>query len=86
VRSGPEKRAKDYLPWRKSPRTSCWTAVGKPAPTAASRASGRMMAQSENSTIVEVPGYSIVKEIATSNFSSVFLARSERCAETSCSK
>jgi len=37
-----------------------------------------MMAQSENSTIIDVPGYSIVKEIATSNFSSVFLARSER--------
>src|SRR3974390_1832248 len=36
------------------------------------------MAQSENSTIIDVPGYSILKEIATSNFSSVFLARSER--------
>ena len=28
--------------------------------------------------LVDVPGYSIVKEISTSNFSSVYLARGER--------
>jgi FixJ family two-component response regulator len=35
-------------------------------------------AQDSDSVLIEVAGYSIVKEIATSNFSSVFLARSER--------
>jgi serine/threonine protein kinase len=44
---------------------------------AAQAAQGLSPPSAENSGIA-VPGYSIVKEIATSNFSQVFLARSER--------
>ncbi|HTD75265.1 MAG TPA: protein kinase [Steroidobacteraceae bacterium] len=71
--------AKDYLPLAQITKDQLLTAVGEA--TSKRRVAAQaaaMMAQSENSTIVEVPGYSIVKEIATSNFSSVFLARSER--------
>jgi eukaryotic-like serine/threonine-protein kinase len=71
--------AKDYLPLAQITKDQLLTAVGEA--TSKRRVAAQaaaMMAQSENSTIVEVPGYSILKEIATSNFSSVFLARSER--------
>jgi eukaryotic-like serine/threonine-protein kinase len=71
--------AKDYLPLASITRDQLLTAVGEACSKRriASQAAA-MLAQSENSTIIDVPGYSIVKEIATSNFSSVFLARSER--------
>src|SRR5277367_1197866 len=71
--------AKDYLPLAQITRDQLLTAVGEACAKRriAAQAAG-MLEQSENSTIMEVPGYSIVKEIATSNFSSVFLARSER--------
>jgi serine/threonine protein kinase len=45
---------------------------------AAALASGALINPAEDAPSIKVPGYSIVKEIATSNFSSVFLARSER--------
>jgi DNA-binding NarL/FixJ family response regulator len=71
--------AKDYLPLAQITKDQLLTAVGEASSKRRSAAqAAAMMAQSENSTIIEVPGYSIVKEIATSNFSSVFLARSER--------
>jgi eukaryotic-like serine/threonine-protein kinase len=71
--------AKDYLPMAQITRDHLLTAVGEAcAKRRLAAQAAAMMAQSENSTIIEVPGYSIVKEIATSNFSSVFLARSER--------
>src|ERR1700685_3363532 len=71
--------AKDYLPLTQITRDQLLTAVGEAcAKRRIAAQAAAMMAQSENSTIIEVPGYSIVKEIATSNFSSVFLARSER--------
>jgi DNA-binding NarL/FixJ family response regulator len=71
--------AKDYLPLAQITRDQLLTAVGEAcAKRRIAAQAAAMMAQSENSTIIEVPGYSIVKEIATSNFSSVFLARSER--------
>jgi DNA-binding NarL/FixJ family response regulator len=71
--------ARDYLPLARITRDQLLTAVGdaRAKRRLASQAAA-MLAQSENSTIIDVPGYSIVKEIATSNFSSVFLARSER--------
>jgi DNA-binding NarL/FixJ family response regulator len=71
--------AKDYLPLSKITRDQLLAAVGEAcANRRVAAQAAAMMANSENSTIIEVPGYSIVKEIATSNFSSVFLARSER--------
>jgi len=71
--------AKDYLPLAQITKDQLLTAVGEAcAKRRIAAQAAAMMAQSENSTIIEVPGYSIVKEIATSNFSSVFLARSER--------
>jgi eukaryotic-like serine/threonine-protein kinase len=71
--------AKDYIPLAQITRDQLLTAVGEAcAKRRVAAQAAAMMAQSENSTIIEVPGYSIVKEIATSNFSSVFLARSER--------
>src|SRR5271154_830890 len=71
--------AKDYLPLTQITRDQLLAAVGEAcAKRRVAAQAAAMMAQSENSTIIEVPGYSIVKEIATSNFSSVFLARSER--------
>lgn len=71
--------AKDYLPLSHITRDQLLTAVGEAcASRRVAAQAAAMMANSENSTIIEVPGYSIVKEIATSNFSSVFLARSDR--------
>jgi DNA-binding NarL/FixJ family response regulator len=71
--------AKDYLPLAHITKDQLLTVVGEACSKRRIAAqAAAMMAQSENSTIIEVPGYSIVKEIATSNFSSVFLARSER--------
>jgi DNA-binding NarL/FixJ family response regulator len=71
--------AKDYLPLAQITRDQLLAAVGEAcAKRRMAAQAAAMMAQSENSTIIEVPGYSIVKEIATSNFSSVYLARSER--------
>jgi eukaryotic-like serine/threonine-protein kinase len=71
--------AKDYLPLPQITRDQLLTAVGEAcAKRRIAAQAAAIMANSENSSIIEVPGYSIVKEIATSNFSSVFLARSER--------
>jgi tRNA A-37 threonylcarbamoyl transferase component Bud32 len=71
--------AKDYLPLSQITRDQLLTAVGEAcAKRRIAAQAAAIMANSENSSIIEVPGYSIVKEIATSNFSSVFLARSER--------
>jgi len=71
--------AKDYLPLSQITRDQLLTAVGEAcAKRRVAAQAAAMMANSENSTIIEVPGYSIVKEIATSNFSSVYLARSDR--------
>jgi eukaryotic-like serine/threonine-protein kinase len=71
--------AKDYIPLAQITRDQLLATIGEAcAKRRVAAQAAAMMAQSENSTIMEVPGYSIVKEIATSNFSSVFLARSER--------
>ena len=71
--------AKDYLPLATMTRDQLLTAVG--AATAQRRAAAQpaaLIAPSGDAPSIEVPGYTIVKDIATSNFSSVFLARSER--------
>jgi DNA-binding NarL/FixJ family response regulator len=72
--------AKDYLPLAQITRDQLLSAIteacAKRRPiTQASTALGRSGAESSG---IAVPGYSIVKDIATSNFSQVFLARSDR--------
>jgi DNA-binding response OmpR family regulator len=72
--------AKDYLPLARISRdqllgaiTAAWSKR-----RAAAQAGNALSPPSADGSGVEVPGYSILKEIATSNFSQVFLARSER--------
>jgi eukaryotic-like serine/threonine-protein kinase len=72
--------AADYLPVPCLTRESLLAAVSD---AAAKRREAALAARSfeggdAESETIEVPGYAIVKEIATSNFSSVYLARSER--------
>src|SRR5271163_1329712 len=71
--------AKDYLPLTQITRDQLLATVGEAcAKRRIAAQAAAIMAHSENSSIIAVPGYSIVKEIATSNFSSVLPARSER--------
>jgi DNA-binding NarL/FixJ family response regulator len=72
--------AKDYLPLARVTRELLLKAVTEACARqgAAALASGALLNPAEDAPSIKVPGYSIVKEIATSNFSSVFLARSER--------
>ena len=72
--------AKDYLPLARISRdqllgaiTEAWTKR-----FAAAQAARAARPPAPEGSGIDVPGYSIVKEIATSNFSQVFLARSER--------
>ena len=71
--------AKDYLPLATISRDQLLSAVSEASAKrrAAAKPAG-LLAPSGDAPSVEVKGYAIVKEIATSNFSSVFLARSER--------
>ena len=73
--------AKDYLPLARITRDQLLTAVGEASARrrAIVQAAGtNLIAANSDHPGIEVPGYAIVKEIATSNFSSVYLARSER--------
>jgi DNA-binding NarL/FixJ family response regulator len=72
--------AKDYLPLARISRDALLKAVGEAfaKPQAAEMAADALLAPAGDSPSIQVPGYSIVKEIATSNFSSVYLARSMR--------
>src|SRR6202795_4513406 len=73
--------AKDYLPLARISRDSLLKAVAEANAkrgAAADAAAGALHAPGTEAPHMRVPGYAIVKEISTSNFSSVFLARSER--------
>ncbi len=72
--------AKDYIPLGQITRDQLLAAVGEACAKrrSAAQAAADLLAANSETPVVDVPGYSIVKEIATSNFSSVFLARSER--------
>jgi len=71
--------AKDYLPLARITRDSLLKAVTEAcAKQRATLAAESLLAPANDAPSIRVPGYTIVKEIATSNFSSVFLARSER--------
>jgi ActR/RegA family two-component response regulator len=72
--------AKDYLPLARITRDQLLTAVTEACAKrrAAAQAAKSLNPSDAEGSGVDVPGYSIVKQIATSNFSQVFLARSER--------
>jgi eukaryotic-like serine/threonine-protein kinase len=74
--------AKDYLPLARISRDSLLKAVeeahAKRRAAAHDAAADALLTPGIETTHIRVPGYTIVKEISTSNFSSVFLARSER--------
>jgi len=72
--------AKDYLPLARLTRDQLLASISEACDKRrASAQATKVIAQvSVESSGIEVPGYSILKEIATSNFSQVFLARSER--------
>jgi DNA-binding NarL/FixJ family response regulator len=72
--------AKDYLPLARITRDQLLTAITEACARrrAASQAAQAMSQPGTENSGISVPGYSIVKDIATSNFSQVFLARSAR--------
>jgi eukaryotic-like serine/threonine-protein kinase len=72
--------AKDYLPLAHITRDQLFAAITEACAKrrAAVRATKALTNPGAEESGIEVPGYSILKEIATSNFSQVFLARSER--------
>ena len=72
--------AKEYLPLGRITRDSLLKAITEASDKqrAVTQAADALIAPLADASHIGVPGYSIVKEIATSNFSSVFLARSDR--------
>jgi DNA-binding NarL/FixJ family response regulator len=72
--------ASDYLPLASVTRETLLAAISEAVRRhrEAALAASRIVAEEIEAHEIEVPGYTIVKEIATSNFSSVYLARSER--------
>jgi DNA-binding NarL/FixJ family response regulator len=72
--------AKDYLPLARITRDQLLSAVTEAcAKRRAAAQTTKTLNQSDaEGSGIDVPGYAIVKQIATSNFSQVFLARSER--------
>ena len=72
--------AKDYLPLARITRDQLLAAITEAcAKRQAAAQAAKTLGQSDaEGSGIEVPGYSIVKQIATSNFSQVFLARSKR--------
>jgi DNA-binding NarL/FixJ family response regulator len=72
--------AKDYLPLARISRDQLLAAITEACAKrrAAAQATKTLSHSDAEGSGIEVPGYSIVKQIATSNFSQVFLARSAR--------
>jgi serine/threonine protein kinase len=72
--------AMDYIPLASITRDALLAVVGEAlaARGAEELASGPMTASLSGTPSLQIPGYQILKEIASSNFSAVYLARSER--------
>jgi len=72
--------AKDYLPLGRITRDSLLKALREAAldQRADALAAESLLSPTGHASNIQVPGYAIVKEISTTNFSSVYLARSER--------
>ena len=72
--------AKDYLPLARITRDQLLAAITEACAKrrAAAQAATALSHSDAEDSGIDVPGYSIVKQISTSNFSQVFLARSAR--------
>jgi len=72
--------AKDYIPLARITRDLLLKAITEACsrPRSSAGAEDALITPPAEAPPIRLPGYSIVKEIATSNFSSVYLARSER--------
>jgi len=72
--------ARDYLALARITRDLLLKAVAEGAERqrAAAQAALAQLTRSDRIPSIQVPGYAILKEISTTNFSSVYLARSER--------
>ncbi|HEX4150701.1 MAG TPA: protein kinase [Steroidobacteraceae bacterium] len=72
--------AKDYLPLARITRDALLKAITDACAKRKSTetAAAALLTPAADAPTIRVPGYTIVKEIATSNFSSVYLARSTR--------
>jgi DNA-binding NarL/FixJ family response regulator len=76
--------AKDYLPLARITRDQILktiidaTEVQRAVKRAEDQAAEALLSTAGDTPTIHVPGYSIVKEISTTNFSSVYLGRSER--------
>ena len=72
--------AKDYLPLARITRDALLKAVSDACAKhkAAETPAEALLSRAADVPAIRVPGYTIVKEIATSNFSSVYLAKSTR--------
>ena len=72
--------AKDYLPLARITRDLLLRSLTDAAERqrAESRAAEALLTTAGDAPSIQVPGYSIVKEISTTNFSSVYLGRSDR--------
>jgi eukaryotic-like serine/threonine-protein kinase len=72
--------AKDYLPLARITRDSLLKAVteGSDKRRDSGVVADALLTPANDTPSIHVPGYTIVKEISTTNFSSVYLARSER--------
>jgi DNA-binding NarL/FixJ family response regulator len=72
--------AKDYLPLARITRDSLLKALteANDLQRAENQAAEALLVPADDRPKIRLPGYAIVKEISTTNFSSVYLARSER--------
>ena len=72
--------AKDYLPLARITRDQLLAAITEACAKrrAAAQAAKTLNRPDAENSGIDVPGYAIVKQLSTSNFSQVFLARSER--------
>jgi DNA-binding NarL/FixJ family response regulator len=72
--------ARDYLPLARITRDAVLKAVSEANDRrrAENQAAEALLSPADDRPSIQVPGYVIVKEISTTNFSSVYLARSER--------
>ncbi|HEY2682760.1 MAG TPA: protein kinase [Steroidobacteraceae bacterium] len=76
--AGMKAGAKDYIPLARISRDQLLNAITEAQAKRRPTPQPVAIIAANDTPSMEVSGYSIVKEIATSNFSSVFLARSER--------
>ncbi|MDE2348230.1 MAG: protein kinase [Gammaproteobacteria bacterium] len=72
--------ARDYLPLARLTRDALLAAIAEAHArrAEAAREAALLGANDSDPPFIDVPGYTVIKELSTSNFSSVYLARAER--------